>query len=35
VVDVAGIEIPLAAIFDRLAEIPSDEELGADDQDDR
>ena len=28
VVSVAGIDIPLAAIFHRLAEIPSDEELG-------
>jgi Uma2 family endonuclease len=29
VVSVAGIDIPLAAIFHRLAEIPSDEDLGA------
>ena len=35
VVNAAGIEIPLAAIFDRLAEIPWEEELGAYDQDDR
>ncbi len=28
-VSVVGIEIPLAAIFDRLAEIPSDEDLDA------
>jgi Uma2 family endonuclease len=30
-VSVAGIEIPLAAIFHRLAEIPSDEDLDAED----
>jgi Uma2 family endonuclease len=30
VVSVAGIEIPLRAIFDRLAEILSDEDLDAD-----
>jgi Uma2 family endonuclease len=28
VVSVAGIDVPVAAIFDRLAEIPADEELG-------
>jgi Uma2 family endonuclease len=33
-VSVAGIEIPLAVIFDRLAEIPSDEDLRAQDEPD-